>query len=158
MLRGTCWFRALGRLVRLLCLAAVFLTLTAPAATAQVVTGTIYGTVADPTGAGVPQAAVTATNIATGVSSTTTADAGGNYRFPSLTPGTYNIRVEKQGFDSSVFSGVNVLLDQTARVDARLQVADAGRRSRDGGGYVRHRPEDAGHLSNDDVVFRRRDQ
>jgi hypothetical protein len=122
MLRGTCRFRALGRLVRLLCLAAVFLTLTAPAATAQVVTGTIYGTVADPTGAGVPQAAVTATNIATGVSSTTTADAGGNYRFPSLTPGTYNIRVEKQGFDSSVFSGVNVLLDQTARVDARLQV------------------------------------
>src|SRR5262249_41599070 len=97
MLRGNCRFYRLDGSVWLLCLA-LFLTLTPPPAASQVVSGTIYGTVADPTGAGVPEAGVTATNVATGVSSTTRADASGNYSLPSLPPGIYNIRIEKQGF------------------------------------------------------------
>ncbi len=105
----------------LLCMATTFLVLI-PAATAQVVTGTIYGTVADPSGAGVPETRVTATNTATGVVSATRTDANGNYSLPSLPPGAYSVRLEKEGFESSVLSGITVLVDQTARVDARLQV------------------------------------
>lgn len=121
MRRRTCDFYPLDRSVWLLCMATLIFILIPPA-TAQVVTGTIYGTVTDPSGAGVPDAGVTANNVATGIAATTRADAGGNYSLPSLPPGIYNVRVEKQGFDSAVLTEIALAIDQKARVDAKLQV------------------------------------
>jgi len=89
---------------------------------AQIVNASLYGSVADPSGAAIPDATVTATNTATGVGIKTVTDAAGNYLFPSLPPATYNITVEKTGFKTTVISGITLLVDQNARVNAQLQV------------------------------------
>ena len=89
---------------------------------AQIVNASLYGSVTDQSGAAIPGASIIATNVATGVGIKTTADATGNYLFPSLPPATYNITVEKAGFKTTLISGVTLLVDQKARVDAQLQV------------------------------------
>jgi hypothetical protein len=99
----------------------VFLAYAQPGYT-QVVTATLYGSVADPSGAAIPSATITATNVAMGIETKTTADAAGDYILPSLTPATYSIAVKKAGFKTTVISGVTLLVDQKARVDIQLQV------------------------------------
>jgi Carboxypeptidase regulatory-like domain len=64
---------------------------------AQEVTARLAGTVNDTAGALVPEAALTARNVSTGVVTTAASDPSGNYVFPSLAPGTYTVSVEKQG-------------------------------------------------------------
>ncbi len=61
------------------------------------VTARIKGTVTDPTGAVVAKATVTVTNSQTGVVSTTTSSASGDYIFPALPIGTYSINVTASG-------------------------------------------------------------
>jgi hypothetical protein len=89
---------------------------------AQIVNASLYGNVSDPSGAAIPGATITATNVATGIATKTTTDAAGNYILPSLPPAAYNITVEKAGFKTTVISAVTLLVDQKARVDAQLQV------------------------------------
>jgi hypothetical protein len=67
---------------------------------AQIVNASLYGSVTDQSGAATPGAAITATNVATGVGIKTTADETGNYLFPSLPPATYNIQRRKGGFQN----------------------------------------------------------
>ncbi len=88
----------------------------------QIVGATLSGTVTDASGAAVPGAVVTATNAETGLSSKTTADEVGNYLFPRLNPAIYNLTLEKTGFKATVISGIKLLVDQKARVDATLEV------------------------------------
>src|SRR6266516_4637639 len=76
----------------------VFATALVPATFAQTGTSNITGTVRDTTGAVVPGATVTATNEATGVTSTEVTTDSGLYAFSSLPVGAYTITVEKQGF------------------------------------------------------------
>ncbi|MGC8794999.1 MAG: carboxypeptidase-like regulatory domain-containing protein, partial [Bryobacteraceae bacterium] len=64
----------------------------------QVTTGTILGTVRDSTGAAVPGAQVTITEINKGTSLQFVTDDTGAYTAPFLTPGTYSVAVEKPGF------------------------------------------------------------
>ena len=86
--------------------------------------GSISGTVTDPTGAGVPNATVTATSPALQVPSVngqTAAD--GTYRLINLpTPGVYAIKVEAAGFESFVSSGIIVSVGFNARADAKLAI------------------------------------
>jgi len=93
-----------------------------PACYGQTVSATLRGTVTDSTGAVVPEAVITATNVATGLGTKSTSDASGDYIFPSLVPSTYNLNVEKTGFKSTVISGITLQVDQKARVDIMLQV------------------------------------
>ena len=88
----------------------------------QIVTASLSGSVIDPAGAAIPEAAVTVTNTQTGISARAASDRSGNYIFPALSPGEYTISVEKQGFKSSLISGITLLVNQQARVDAQLQV------------------------------------
>jgi len=88
----------------------------------QIVTAGLKGTVTDPSGGVVPQAAVTATNVNTGVVTKTQTDASGTYSFPSLLPGNYSVRVEKQGFNVTEISGITLQVAQTPNVDVVLQV------------------------------------
>src|SRR6185503_12670190 len=60
--------------------------------------GRISGTVQDGSGALIPGAAVTVTNPATAFRQTLNTDSSGLFVFPSLPAGTYDLRVEKQGF------------------------------------------------------------
>ena len=86
----------------------------------QVVTGTLLGTVLDPTGAVVPNASVTITNEGTGVSDKMTTTAQGFYTFPTLSPGQYSLSVEMPGFKTTVSRGNVVLVEQSTRVDITL--------------------------------------
>src|SRR5712672_315670 len=76
--------------------------------TAQVSNGSISGSIADPQGAGVPNATVTATNKATNQVLTATSDNSGLFRLGPLPPGTYRIEVSKQGFRKAAFDNVEV--------------------------------------------------
>jgi hypothetical protein len=83
-------------------------------------TGTILGTVTDPTRASVTGASVTVTNLATNEVSRTKTDAAGNYFVPNLRPGEYSVAVESPGFKRFVQDRVPLQIDQRARVDAAL--------------------------------------
>lgn len=73
------------------------LLITALSAHAQF-SGSVQGTVQDPSGGAVPGAPVTLSNVETSVTQTTTADTSGIFRFASLAPGSYQITVSATGF------------------------------------------------------------
>jgi len=91
---------------------------------AQGAAGSIAGTVTDPSGASVPQARVTVTDMARGGARTLTTDATGAYAAPNLTPGTYSIKVEFQGFKTTDRPNVLLEVGQDIRVDLTLQPGD----------------------------------
>lgn len=95
------------------------------AAIAQVTNGTLLGTVRDATGAVVPNATVTVTDVGKGTSTVKQTDADGNYTAPNLLPGTYNISVEREGFKRSVQNNVVVDIDQKAQIDFALETGGA---------------------------------
>ncbi|HTS76670.1 MAG TPA: carboxypeptidase-like regulatory domain-containing protein [Bryobacteraceae bacterium] len=90
----------------------------------QVPTGQISGTVSDSTGALVPNATVTITNTATGISRVLQANSAGLYSAPSLPPGDYQVKVEMQGF-KTVERGANVIAGSTTTVDVALTLGEA---------------------------------
>src|SRR5579862_4476528 len=81
--------------------------------------GTVSGLVTDSSNAIVAGATVSVVNAGTNFLRTTTSNSDGNYSFPSLPPGTYEVRVEKDGFQTEN-STVELQVQQTARVDFRL--------------------------------------
>jgi hypothetical protein len=94
-----------------------------PAAFAQGTTGSINGTITDNTGAVLPGVTVTVSGPAImGVQSGTTTDQG-QYRFPSLPPGTFRVQYELAGFSTVVREGIVVNIGFAATVNVQLQVA-----------------------------------
>src|SRR5947208_13381859 len=90
---------------------------------AQVNTGTILGNVADPSGAVVANAKVTATNEDTGFSRSTQSLADGSYLIPLLPIGPrYKVEAETPGFKSFSRTGIELQLNQNVRIDIPLQV------------------------------------
>ena len=87
-------------------------------------TGSISGTVNDPSGAVIPGATVTATNAATNVQAKTVSDNKGFYSFPSLPVGRYNIKVEEQGFGTQSRNSLEVDANGELEVDLTLQMAE----------------------------------
>jgi hypothetical protein len=85
----------------------------------------ITGTVTDPSGAVVPNAAVTVTNTATGVQSHTTTSSAGTYAVTGLTPGVYSVTIEAAGFKKSVQDGINIEVTVTSTVNATLTTGQA---------------------------------
>jgi outer membrane receptor protein involved in Fe transport len=113
--------RRAGRSLPLSLALAVVLLLPAPAR-AQAVKGTLLGTVTDTTGAGVPGATVTVTEVQTGISRSATTNASGNYTFSNLKDGVYRVEAELSGFRKTVHENVKVDVNTTVRVDLALQV------------------------------------
>ena len=101
----------------LLCL----LSLARPAA-AQFDSGAIVGAVRDGSGGAVAGAAITLTNIATGVSVVKTTDALGQFELPAARIGTYLVTAEKEGFAVALADNVQVAVGARVRVDLVLQV------------------------------------
>lgn len=85
-------------------------------------TGTILGTVADPSGAVVPDALVTARNNATNETRTFKTDADGAYRFSALLSGTYTITVTAPSFKAAVVSNVVLPVNTQVRADVTMQL------------------------------------
>ena len=89
---------------------------------AQAISGDLVGTVADASGAAVPNATVTATNGATNVKYTATSSGRGEYRISNLPPGTYTLSASASGFAKSELANVAVQLNQTSTANLTLQV------------------------------------
>jgi hypothetical protein len=99
---------------------ALFLFLCA-CALGQTLTGTLVGSVTDSSGGTIGNAKVTITETNTNVSRSTQTNDSGNYIFPELPPGTYNVVVEQQGFRRESRAGVEVLVNTNPRIDITLQ-------------------------------------
>jgi hypothetical protein len=87
------------------------------------VTGRISGTVKDQTGSPIPGAALTATNTAQGIQAKTTTDAKGDYSFPSLAVGTYDVLFEAPGFRPEKRTGVAIDANAALNQDVTLELA-----------------------------------
>ena len=114
-----------ARLLLVIGLAILAVALLAPAAFAQVLNGTLSGTVTDPSGAVVPGASVTATDPATNQTYRANTDQSGNYALPNLPNSTYKVTVEHPGFTKVTISGVVVSVSQTTPLPIKLEVAGA---------------------------------
>jgi hypothetical protein len=84
--------------------------------------GDISGEVKDASGAVIPQAKVIVTNERTNTSRETVTNEQGLYRFPSLAPSLYSVRVEASGFRAAVRSGIELQVQQSASIDFALTV------------------------------------
>ena len=115
-----------GTLKSYLSLGLVFLlaliTLIPTVLQAQEITGSITGTVTDSSGAAVPNAKVTATDVQRGTDWPTQTNSAGLYNFPRLPPAQYTLRVEAAGFATSVQPAFELQMEQTVRVDVSLTV------------------------------------
>jgi hypothetical protein len=89
---------------------------------AQSTYGSITGAITDPTGAAVPGANVTLTNVNTSEKRTEVSGDEGHFTFVNLFQGEYRIDIEKQGFKHFARPGVTVQVQQDTHVDAGLTV------------------------------------
>ena len=90
-------------------------------ADAQVVSGTITGTIKDVSGASVPDVGVILLNLDTQQTRTGTSDRLGNFTFPEVSPGRYRVQASHSGFKSENAT-LELQIDQTAHLDMTLQI------------------------------------
>lgn len=83
---------------------------------------TVVGTVTDQSAANVAGATMVLTNVATGISQTVTANAAGQYTFPTVTPGTYKLDVTKQGFQKATVTNLVVDVAKSYTVNVTMQL------------------------------------
>src|SRR5258706_11387074 len=88
----------------------------------QGTTSRVVGTLQDPTGSVVPNAAIKLINEATRVTFETTTSAAGTYAFEAVQPGSYELNVEANGFRKLVSRGNLVTIGQPATINVRLEV------------------------------------
>jgi hypothetical protein len=93
-----------------------------PPAHADNLYASIRGTVVDPTGAVVPDAKLTATNIATGISYSMTSSKDGLFAFLQLPIGDYSMKVERAGFKTFTEGHIHLDLDQIFNLKVDMQV------------------------------------
>src|SRR5512134_1256924 len=98
-----------------------FSALGASFAWAQSATARIEGVVTDESGAAVPGASATATNLATNVAKTVTTDADGGYVLTPLAVGRYRVALELQGFKPTSTT-ITLTVNQVARFDVTLSL------------------------------------
>lgn len=99
-----------------------FLVYGARTASAQVLYGSIVGSVTDQTGAVVANAVVKATNRSTGLERQVTADSGGNYSIPNLLEGAYDLSVSSSGFKPLTQTEVAVRINNVTHIDIKLEL------------------------------------
>src|SRR5579864_562667 len=102
---------------RILIFVVVFISLSP----AQETRGEIQGHVTDASGGSIAGAAVSATNIATGLEVTAKTNESGNYVLPYLLPGTYKLQAQAAGFKKSIREGIELRIGD--RVDVNVELA-----------------------------------
>ena len=97
---------------------------------AQTQTARLVGAVHDSTGAVLPNAKVSAVNVATKVTTEATSNASGDYVLPALQPGTYSLTVEATGFRKARIDGIELAAAATCRKPSRWKSDSLPRWSR----------------------------
>src|SRR6266850_2505618 len=110
--------------LRILCVL-LFLMCAALPAAAQKFSGSLRGVVSDRSGAVMPNATVTITNRDTGETRAVTTNQQGEYVWPDLPAGVYDVRIKQANFKEYVTKGVEVHVSSTAVVDATLELGSA---------------------------------
>ena len=93
-------------------------------ARAQEVTAAITGTVTDPSGAAIPGAQVTATDVLRGTIWPTQTNGAGIYNMPRLPAGRYTLKVVYTGFETVVQPAFELQMNQIYRLDFKLVVGE----------------------------------
>src|SRR5262249_31537756 len=99
--------------------------LSAAAAYSQGITASISGAVADPTGAAVPGAAITVTNVDTGHVVKTTTGEKGEFVFPSMPPGNYKAQASKDGFKAALLTALEMAAGVDVTINFKLELGQA---------------------------------
>jgi hypothetical protein len=102
--------------------AAALLFASGPSALAQAIYGQILGTVTDSTGAAIPNATVTVTDVAKGTSVSLTSNGAGEFTAEHLIPDVYSIKIAAAGFKGFEQTGLQVFADSAPKVAAVLAV------------------------------------
>jgi hypothetical protein len=102
---------------------AVTLLMTLVSAPAFAQQASVLGTVTDATKAVLPGVSVTATNLATGIQTTSVSDERGEYRVVNLAPGRYKVQAELIGFSTVIVPVIELLVGQNATVPFALTLA-----------------------------------
>src|SRR5258708_20416366 len=103
---------------------AALLALT-PTASAQKTSGTITGTVTDPSGAAVPGATVSAVNERTGAARQAVTNEQGSFSFPELDPSVYTLTVNKGGFKKLTERNVELHVGDVTAVNLKMEMGAA---------------------------------
>ncbi|MBI4910655.1 MAG: TonB-dependent receptor [Acidobacteria bacterium] len=85
-------------------------------------TAQLTGRITDSTGAVVPGAQMTITNVDTGVARIAQSDGSGNYAFPLLEPGKYSVSVQQTGFRPITRAGITLHVNDSVQIDFALEV------------------------------------
>src|SRR5437879_6128600 len=112
-----------ARLIISRCVVLMLVCLSAISGQAQVLYGSLTGTVTDSSGAAVAGAKVEALNTGTGITRTATTNDAGNYAFQALQAGNYKVTISSGKFAAQVTDDVPVVVNNTHRIDAQLKVA-----------------------------------
>ena len=116
--------KALRRLPLLLAAVLLVTGSLAPNLSGQAITQTIQGLVTDATGAVIPGAAVTLTNRDTGVTSTIQTNETGNYSYPQVPVGNYDLSCQLEGFKTDNVTNQRVETGAQVRIDFSLEIGD----------------------------------
>ena len=100
------------------------LIFSAHSALAQTTSGTVLGTIKDPSSSVIPSATVVLTNRGTSQARTEKTDSSGTFEFNNVESGTYDMTVEVTGFAKAEFLALDLQARETKRVDAQLKVAN----------------------------------
>lgn len=111
-----------GPLTAWLSIALILMLLPSLTARAQFDNGSLVGTIHDPTGAAIPNAQVTVTNVATGVATQVKTNGAGDYEVPTLRVGTYRVEAIAPNFSQAVAENINVSVGGRQRIDLTLKV------------------------------------
>src|SRR5437762_6016043 len=112
------------RIAAILLMCGIYLSVPADA---QVAGGTLSGTITDPSDKFVPQAQISITNVATGITTTATTNSDGYYTAANLLPGEYQVTVSAKGFATEVRKGISLTVGAQQVIALTLQVGSAAK-------------------------------
>jgi Carboxypeptidase regulatory-like domain/TonB dependent receptor-like, beta-barrel/TonB-dependent Receptor Plug Domain len=121
--KGAVMHPNLSKMIRRLSpLASALVCFCAIAAAQELTTGSVVGLVREESGSVVSGASITITNRATGARRVVTSGETGEFSIPGLAPALYDLKVERSGFRAYLVEGLELKINQVARLEVRLQV------------------------------------